>query len=130
MVNRALADYLSASELYDVSDQFTDGRGEFRRKRHGQRYIRLFEERLSDNILDLDLDHIAPDQLRTLLALHLVHPISRKELVRMHGKNLDAIHQFVLSLQKQTADPRTCPKLSADVLRTLEQIPILPYASS
>ncbi|MEL7534113.1 MAG: hypothetical protein AAFN10_22590 [Bacteroidota bacterium] len=126
--NNQLAQIILANGLTEVSDRFDDGRREFRLKANGKRYIRLQDAHISDNVAQIECEHLDAEQLRLLLSLHLMHPISRKELLRICGPDLPQIQAFVANLEYGVCAGNTCHKLSINVLDTLQQIKLLQSA--
>ncbi|MEM6347337.1 MAG: hypothetical protein AAF927_25830 [Bacteroidota bacterium] len=120
-----LAQILIANGLTEVSDRFDDGRREFRLKANGKRYIRLQNGIISDNVAELSESRLDESQLKLLIALHVMHPISRKELLRNCGTNLAQMQKFVETLEYGVCAGNTCHKLSGNVLDTLQAI-LLP----
>jgi len=120
--NDHLAQILKANGLSELSEQFADARREFRLKPKGKRYIRFQDGYISDNVAQIKTEQLDEAQLRLLLSLHLMHPISRKELLRQCGADLASIQDFVSKLEYGVCAGDTCHKLSMNVLDTMNHI--------
>lgn len=120
--NEQLARILVANGLTEVSDYFEDGRREFRLKPKGKRYIRFQDGQISDNVAEVEISQLDESQLKTLLGMHLIHPISRKEILRQCGPDLAAIQTFISTLEYGVCAGDTCHKLSINVMDTIEGI--------
>ncbi|MFK7924278.1 MAG: hypothetical protein AB8H47_20140 [Bacteroidia bacterium] len=124
--NEELARILVANGLTETSVEVANIASvrEFKLKPKGKRFIRFQDGQISDNVAEVNISQLDEIQLKTLLSLHLMHPISRKEMLRQCGPDLTAIQNFIPSLEYGVCVGETCNKFSINVMDTIAAIDI------